>query len=195
VERALAQLQPGNVEITEINALSTSRSDVPTVTVTIHQGMILEHRQRVVPASPEAVYQVFTRLGGKRGWFNLNWVWEMRGFLDRMVGGVGFRRGRRDPDELQVGDALDFWRVETLEPERLLRLRTEMKMPGKAWLQWQVTPREKKKAFLTQTTFFAPKGLMGWLYWYAAYPLHRLIFRKLIDQIANWAVSPKPEQD
>ena len=195
VERALAQLQPGNVEITEINALSTSRSDVPTVTVTIHQGMILEHRHRVVPASPEAVYQVFTRLGGKRGWFNLNWVWEMRGFLDRMVGGVGFRRGRRDPDELQVGDALDFWRVETLEPERLLRLRTEMKMPGKAWLQWQVTPREKKKAFLTQTTFFAPKGLMGWLYWYAAYPLHRLIFRKLIDQIATRAISSKLKQD
>jgi uncharacterized protein YndB with AHSA1/START domain len=163
--------------------------------VTIHEGMILEHHQRVVNASPEAVYQVFTRLGGKRGWFNLNWVWEMRGFLDRMVGGVGFRRGRRDPDELQLGDALDFWRVETLEPGQLLRLRTEMKMPGKAWLQWQVTPREKKKAFLTQTTFFAPKGLMGWLYWYTVYPLHKLIFRKLIDQIATRAISSKLKQD
>ena len=195
VERALAQLQPGNVEITEINALSTSQSDVPSVTVTIHQGMILEHRQRVVPASPEAVYQIFTRLGGKLGWFNLNWVWEMRGFLDRMVGGVGFRRGRRDPEELQVGDALDFWRVETLEPERLLRLRAEMKMPGKAWLQWQVTPQEEEKTLLAQTTFFAPKGLTGWLYWYVSYPLHKLIFRKLIDQIANRAVSLKPKQD
>jgi uncharacterized protein YbjT (DUF2867 family) len=195
VERALAQLQPGNVELTELNALSTSQNDVPPVTVTIHQGMILEHRQRVVPASPEAVYQIFTRLGGKFGWFNLNWVWEMRGFLDRMVGGVGFQRGRRDPDELQVGDALDFWRVETLEPERLLRLRTEMKLPGKVWLQWQVTPQEEEKTLLSQTTFFAPKGLTGLLYWYSLYPLHCLIFRKLIDQIANRAVSPKPKQD
>ena len=195
VERALAQLQPGNIEITEINAFSTSQSHVPPVTMTFHQGMILEHHQRVVPASPEAVYQIFMRLGGKRGWFNLNWVWEMRGFLDRMVGGVGFRRGRRDPDELQVGDALDFWRVETLEPERLLRLRAEMKIPGKAWLQWQVTPQEEEKTVLSQTTFFAPKGLTGWLYWYVSYPLHRLIFRKLIDQIANQAVSPKPKQD
>jgi uncharacterized protein YndB with AHSA1/START domain len=195
VERALAQLEPGKIESTRNDALNTTWGDEPPVTVTIHEGMILEHHQRVVNASPEAVYQVFTRLGGKRGWFNLNWVWEMRGFLDRMVGGVGFRRGRRDPDELQLGDALDFWRVETLEPGQLLRLRTEMKMPGKAWLQWQVTPREKKKAFLTQTTFFAPKGLMGWLYWYAAYPLHKLIFRKLIDQITNRAVSPKLKQD
>jgi uncharacterized protein YbjT (DUF2867 family) len=195
VERALAQLEPGKIESTRNDALNSTSGDEPPFTVTIHEGMILEHHKRVVNASPESVYQVFTRLGGKRGWFNLNWVWEMRGFLDRMVGGVGFRRGRRDPDELQLGDALDFWRVETLEPGQLLRLRTEMKMPGKAWLQWQVTPREKKKAFLTQTTFFAPKGLMGWLYWYAAYPLHRLIFRKLIDQISTRAVSPKLKQD
>jgi hypothetical protein len=195
VERALAQLEPGKIESARNDALNSTSGDEPPFTVTIHEGMILEHHKRVVNASPESVYQVFTRLGGKRGWFNLNWVWEMRGFLDRMVGGVGFRRGRRDPDELQLGDALDFWRVETLEPRQLLRLRTEMKMPGKAWLQWQVTPREKKKAFLTQTTFFAPKGLMGWLYWYAAYPLHRLIFRKLIDQISTRAVSPKLKQD
>jgi len=157
--------------------------------------MILEHYTRVVPASAEAVYQIFTGLGGKRGWFNVNWAWRIRGFLDRMFGGVGFRRGRRDPDELQVGDVLDFWRVETLEPGQLLRLRAEMKTPGIAWLQWQVTPREKKKALLLQTSFFAPKGLLGWLYWYASYPLHRLIFSKLIDQIATQSISSKSKQD
>jgi hypothetical protein len=163
--------------------------------VTIQEGMILEHHKRLVPAPAEVVYQIFTGLGGKRGWLNVNWAWRMRGFLDRMFGGVGFRRGRRDPDELLVGDALDFWRVETLVPGKLLRLRAEMKLPGKAWLQWQVIPREKKKAVLLQTSFFAPKGLLGWLYWYAAYPLHKIIFRKLIDQIATRAISWEPKQD
>jgi hypothetical protein len=195
VERALAQLDPSRIESFWSDGLNAAGSDDRPVTVTVHEGMILEHHKRIVPASVGAVYKTFTSLGGERGWFNVDWAWRLRGFLDRMFGGVGFRRGRRSPDELQVGDALDFWRVETLEPERLLRLRAEMKMPGKAWLQWQVTPQEDKKTLLTQTTFFAPRGLTGWLYWYVSYPLHRLIFRKLIDQIANRAVSPKPKQD
>jgi uncharacterized protein YbjT (DUF2867 family) len=195
VERALAHLEPGKIDSTWNDALSTTWGDEAPVSVTIHEGMILEHHKRIVPASAEDVYQIFTGLGGKRGWFNVNWAWRIRGFLDRMFGGVGFRRGRRDPDELQVGDVLDFWRVETLEPGQLLRLRAEMKMPGIAWLQWQVTPREKKKALLLQTSFFAPKGLLGWLYWYASYPLHRLIFSKLIDQIATQAISSKSKQD
>jgi len=195
VERALAQLDPSRIESFWNDGLNAAGSDDRPVRVTVHEGMILEHHKRIVPASAEAIYKTFTSLGGERGWFDVDWAWRLRGFLDRMFGGVGFRRGRRSPDELQVGDALDFWRVETLEPERLLRLRAEMKMPGKAWLQWQVTPQEDEKTLLSQTTFFAPRGLTGWLYWYVSYPLHRLIFRKLIDQIANRAVSPKPKQD
>ena len=191
VERALARLQASNVETAWSDALSTSQSDVPPVTLTTTEGMILEHRQRTVFASPTDVYQTFTGLGGKRGWFYMNWAWEIRGFIDRMIGGVGLRRGRRDPDELRVGDALDFWRVEAVEPGRLLRLRAEMKVPGKAWLQLQVTPGEADQALLSQTAFFAPKGLLGWLYWYALYPLHRLIFSGLIDQIAQRAVTLK----
>ena len=115
----------------------------------------------------------------------MNWAWEIRGFIDRLVGGVGVRRGRRDPDDLRVGDALDFWRVEAVESESLLRLRAEMKVPGKAWLQFQAVKREDGKTLLLQTAFFAPKGLMGWAYWYALYPIHRLIFSGLIDQIAR----------
>ena len=195
VERALAQLEPSKIDPNWTDAITTATGDGGPITVTIHEGMILEHHKRVVPASAEAVYHIFTGLGGKRGWFNVNWAWRIRGFVDRMFGGVGFRRGRRDPDELQVGDALDFWRVETLEPGQLLRLRSEMKTPGIAWLQWQVTPREKKSVLLLQTSYFAPKGLLGWLYWYAAYPLHKLIFRKLIDQIATLAINSKPKQD
>jgi hypothetical protein len=119
------------------------------------------------------------------------WAWEIRGFIDRLIGGVGLRRGRRDPDELRVGDALDLWRGEAVEPECLLRLRAEMKVPGKAWLQLKVTPHEAEQTLLSQTAFFAPRGLLRWLYWYALYPIHGLIFSGLIDQIAWRAVSLK----
>ncbi len=193
VERALARLEASNIETTWSDALSTSQGDVPPVTLTTNEGMIVEHRQRVVPASMADLYKTFMGLGGKRGWFYMNWAWEIRGFMDRMLGGVGLRRGRRDPDELRVGDALDFWRVEAIEPGRLLRLRAEMKVPGKAWLQLKVTPHEAEKALLSQTAFFAPKGLFGWLYWYALYPLHGLIFSGLIDQIAQRALAMKPK--
>jgi hypothetical protein len=188
VERALAQLEPGRIESTWIGSSSTLQDGSP-LTVSVHEGMIVEHQRRVIPAPSEAVYPVFTGLGGKRGWFNLTWAWRARAILDRLLGGVGFRRGRRDPDELQVGDALDSWRVEALEPGAMLRLRSEMKLPGTAWLQWRVIPREAGKVLLVQTTFFAPRGLPGWLYWYAAYPLHKWMFRTLIDQVAKQALT------
>ena len=149
--------------------------------------MIQEQRQRIVAASPADVYTVFTGLGGRRGWLSMDWAWKLRGSLDRMIGGVGLRRGRRHPRELCVGDALDFWRVEAVEPDRLLRLRAEMKVPGEAWLQFRVTPLDEEHSLLAQTAFFAPKGLPGWLYWYALYPIHTRIFSGLADQIARRA--------
>ena len=194
VERALARLLASNVETAWSDALSTSQNDVPPVILTTHEGMITEHRQRLVAASPADVYKIFLGVGGKRGWFYMNWAWAIRGFMDQMIGGVGLRRGRRDPDELRVGDALDFWRVEAVEPGLLLRLRAEMKVPGKAWLQFQVAPRDNGQTLLSQTAFFASKGLMGWLYWYALYPLHGLIFSGLIDQIAQRAAALSPDQ-
>ncbi len=191
VERTLAQLQASNIETTWSDALGTTQGDVPPVVLTNQEGMILEHRQRTVSASPADIYAVFTGLGGMRGWFFMNWAWGLRGWLDRLLGGVGVRRGRRDPDRVRVGDALDFWRVEAVEPDRMMRLRAEMKVPGKAWLQFQVVPREDHRTLLSQTAFFAPKGLMGWLYWFALYPLHGLIFNGLIDGIARRAVAVK----
>jgi len=192
VESALAQLQVSPAETAWSDALSTSQGIVPPLILTNEEGMVREHRQRVVAASPAALYEVFSGLGGRRGWFYMNWAWEIRGLLDRVIGGVGLRRGRRDPDHLRVGDALDFWRVEAVEPNRLLRLRAEMKVPGNAWLQFQVTPRGADQTLLSQTAFFAPKGLFGWLYWYGLYPLHGLIFSGLIDQIARRASALKP---
>jgi hypothetical protein len=194
VERAIARLEASNVETAWSDALSTSQGDVPPVTLTTREGMIVEHRQRIVDASGADVYRIFIGLGGKRGWFYMNWAWKIRGFIDQIIGGVGLRRGRRDPDELRVGDALDFWRVEDVEPERLLRLRAEMKVPGKAWLQFEVNAHGEEQTRLSQTAFFAPKGLMGWLYWYALYPVHGFIFSGLIDQIAQRAVTKKNKQ-
>ena len=133
-------------------------SYAPPVVLTTHEGMILEQRQRVVAAPPEAVYRVFTGIGGARGWFYMNWAWELRGLMDRLTGGVGLRRGRRDPDALRVGDALDFWRVEALEPGRCLRLRAEMKVPGEAWLSFRSSPRRTAAPCSPRPPSSRPKG-------------------------------------
>lgn len=184
VKRALDRLQASNIETTWSDALGTSLRDVAPVILTTHEGMIVERRQRVVRTSPSESFKVFMGLGGKRGWLASNWAWKIRGFADRMIGGIGMRRGRRHADELRVGDALDFWRVEAVEADRLLRLRAEMKVPGQAWLQFQATPLEGGGTLLSQSAFFAPRGLAGWLYWYALYPVHKIIFSGLIDEIA-----------
>ena len=176
-----------SLETSWSDALSTSHRGEPPVVLTTQEGMIVERRQQTVSASPEAVYKAFTRLGGRRGWVYMNWAWQIRGFMDRLFGGVGLRRGRRDPNALRIGDALDFWRVEAVEPGRLIRLRAEMKVPGKAWLQFQVSPGEGGGTLLVQTAFFAPRGLAGWVYWYALYPFHALIFSGLIAGVAKGA--------
>lgn len=193
VERALARLHASNVETAWSDALSTTRGSLPPVTLTTHEGMVVENRQCIVPASSDAVFKVFTGIGGKRGWLYMNWAWVIRGFIDRLVGGVGLRRGRRDPDTLRVGDALDFWRVEAVEPDHLLRLRAEMLVPGQAWLQFKAAPLPDGTTLLSQTAFFAPKGLFGWAYWYGLYPIHGLIFSGLIRQVARRAAQPKKD--
>lgn len=185
VERALERLQASSLESTWSDALSACSSDASPVILTTREGMNIEQRQRVVAASPEEVYRVISGLGGQRGWLYMNWAWRIRGGLDRMLGGAGLRRGRRDPHELRVGDALDFWRVEAAEPDRMLRLRAEMKVPGNAWLQFKTLPREEGGTLLSQTAYFASRGLFGWLYWYALYPVHAIIFSGLIKRIAE----------
>lgn len=151
------------------------------------EGLIFERRHLVTPASAAAIFQVLTSLGGKNGWLYANMLWKIRGALDRLVGGVGLRRGRSPSAELRVGDSLDFWRVEALVPHRLLRLRAEMKLPGKAWLQFEIVPQGHAKKRLLQTAIYEPQGLKGLLYWYSLYPLHRLIFRGLIAAIVRKA--------
>jgi hypothetical protein len=185
VRLALANLEASQVETAWSDALVTSQGDVSPVVLTTQDGMIIETRQRLVRATPARIYRAFTGLGGARGWLYANWTWRLRGILDRLVGGVGLRRGRRHPDDVRVGDALDFWRVEAVKPNRLLRLRAEMKVPGDAWLQFEARPQSEEETLLVQTAFFAPKGLSGFLYWYLLYPLHGLIFSGMIRNLAR----------
>ncbi len=185
---ALANLERGEIETAWSDALSTSQGAAPPVTLSAQEGLIIERRQLLVPEPPEALFRSYTGLGGVRGWLYANWAWRVRGMFDRLAGGIGFRRGRRDPDRLRPGDALDFWRVEAVEPPSLLRLRAEMKVPGRAWLQFESRPAPGG-SLLVQTAYFAPRGLPGHLYWYALYPAHAAIFRNLVRKVAERARS------
>jgi uncharacterized protein YbjT (DUF2867 family) len=189
VELALARLESGEVETMWTDALMTTQGDEPPVVFTTQEGLNFEHRQLVVAAPVAAVYCTLVGLGGARGWLYLNWVWRLRGLLDRLAGGVGMRRGRRDPNDLRVGDALDFWRVEAVEPDHLIRLRAEMKVPGRAWLQFHVHPLPEEQSLLSQTAYFAPKGVPGFLYWYGLYPIHKIVFAGMIHKIADRAAA------
>jgi uncharacterized protein YbjT (DUF2867 family) len=157
-----------------------------------HEGMLLQRHHRHVKAPPQAVFQTFCSVGGENGWPAGNLLWQLRGLLDRAVGGVGMRRGRRHPRELRVGDPVDFWRVEALEPERLLRLRSEMRLDGHAWLQFTVRP-EGTGSRLEQTAFFEPHGLLGLLYWYSVLPFHLFVFPGMIRTLKLRAEAAVPE--
>ncbi len=145
---------------------------------------LVDSRTVTVEASAAEAFAPVTRIGGKKGWYCANWLWRMRGTLDLLVGGVGLRRGRRDPESLCVGDTVDCWRVEALEPNRLLRLAAEMKLPGRAWLEFEVTESEGTST-IRQTASFDPVGLLGRAYWYVVYPLHQYVFAGMLRGIAH----------
>ena len=183
--RVVAELDAGQIETAWSDAHSPSLAQDDPIRLESQQGMILERRRRQVAAPASAVYRVLTGIGGQRGWYYANWAWRIRGIVDRLLGGVGLRRGRRHPDELRVGDALDFWRVEALEADHLVRLRAEMKLPGRAWIQFEVRDTEAGTSQLEQTAAFLPKGLGGLAYWYGLYPVHARIFDGLAREIAR----------
>ncbi len=138
-----------------------------------------------------AAFRPIRRIGGDNGWYYGDWLWRTRGFLDLLAGGAGMRRGRRNPEDLVVGDTLDFWRVEAYEPNRRLLLAAEMKLPGRAWLEFEVKP-SGSGSVIHQTAVFDPVGLLGLLYWYGIYPLHRRVFRGMLREIAKRSVKPEP---
>jgi uncharacterized protein YbjT (DUF2867 family) len=187
VRAALANLETGLVETSWTDALASSEGDVTPVLLATQEGIILERRLRVVQAPPDAVYREFSRLGGETGWLFMDWAWHLRGWLDRLLGGVGLRRGRRDSQDVRVGDAVDFWRVEAVEPGQGLRLRAEMKVPGRAWLEFKVEAIDAATSRLSQTAYFASRGLAGLAYWYLLYPIHSLMFSGLARHLARRA--------
>ena len=145
---------------------------------------MVDSRTRTVNASAPMAFKPIRRIGGQTGWYYGNWLWKIRGFLDLLVGGVGVRRGRRDPDQLHVGDALDFWRVEQFQDNKRLCLAAEMKVPGRAWLEFEVT-EENEQSTVRQTAIFDPVGLSGILYWYALYPLHQFVFHGMLRNLCK----------
>ena len=149
--------------------------------------LMRDTRTASVNAAPAQAFEPVRRVGGQAGWYSANWLWKIRGWMDRIFGGVGMTRGRRDPDLCAVGDAIDAWTVEAYEPDRWLRLSADMKLPGRGWLEFEVTPLEGGRSLIRQTATFDPRGLLGYAYWYAVYPLHALVFGGLLRQIAERA--------
>lgn len=188
VRRALERTEAGKVATRWSDAGGPRR---PGVRLEDKEGVIREVRTRLVDAEPERVFRAFASLGGAHGWRVWNWAWKARGAADQLFGGPGLRRGRRHPELLFPGEALDFWRVEEYRPPELLRLRAEMKVPGRAWLQFEAVG-EGDRTRLVQTAYFAPTGFLGWLYWYGIYPLHAKIFSDLVDALAEDAEALAP---
>lgn len=178
VRTALGQLTPAHVE--------PVWSDSPgAVRQVKHEGFFIDHRSLAVQADPQAVFQVLAGLGGRQGWPFANGLWQARGWLDSLLGGPGLR-GQGHPDLLRPGDALDYYRVEAVEENRLLRLRSELKAPGAGWMEWRIRSAPGG-CQISQTAYFAPLGLAGCSYWYALKPVHTWVFHGLIKAIVRRA--------
>jgi uncharacterized protein YbjT (DUF2867 family) len=153
-------------------------------------SLYVDRRARVVAAEPAAVWRVIEGIGGERGWYSFPLAWTARGWLDRLAGGVGLRRGRRHPDRLHVGETLDFWRVEERRPGELLRLRAEMRLPGLAWLELGVATVDGRTTYV-QRAVFHPRGLAGHAYWWAVAPFHGIVFGGMARNITAAAERPR----
>ncbi len=149
--------------------------------------LLKDKRVRTTDASIKSLWQAVEEIGGDNGWYGSDFLWYLRGLLDRVIGGVGLRRGRRDPVHLRVGDSLDFWRVESLVPEQSLKLYAEMILPGKAWLEFRISKLANGQSEVVQEASFSPRGLGGQLYWYAVLPLHSFVFPTMIRNLIRSA--------
>jgi uncharacterized protein YbjT (DUF2867 family) len=189
IERALAREDREFAETRWSDAISSGGTDPALFGSYGGQRVgrrLADSRECEVEVPVRAAFEPIRRIGGTTGWYAYDWLWRLRGFIDLLCGGVGIRRGRRDPETLAVGDTVDWWRVERFEPDRLLRLRAEMRLPGRAWLEFEVQPREGGST-IRQTAEFDPSGVLGLMYWYGIYPLHAAVFRGMVMGIARAA--------
>lgn len=191
VEEAIARaLVNEDQEISETrwsDSLS-SAGPVPNWGGVKFRNRLVDSRVIEIDAPIESAFQPIQCIGGRTGWYYANWLWNLRGFLDLIVGGIGIRRGRKDPVELIVGDPLDFWRVQKFEPPQRLRLAAEMKLPGRAWLEFEVDEVSPGRSRIRQTAEFDPFGLAGLAYWYSVWPLHQFVFTGMLRNIGRAGV-------
>jgi uncharacterized protein YbjT (DUF2867 family) len=187
IDRALVNEDKKFAETRWSDALSSTGDD-PSWGGVKFGSRLVDSRKVKVECAPERAFAPIQRIGGKNGWYSVNWAWSLRGFIDLLLGGVGVRRGRANPAQIDIGDAIDFWRVEAFEPNKLLRLRAEMKLPGRAWLQFEVE-ESGDGSEIRQTAIFDPVGVFGLLYWYGLFPIHNLIFAGMLKQIAKHALA------
>ncbi len=187
IGRALAATEEGNVPTSFVDADLVVFRPVPTDPEWAGGTVLKDERSVTTELRPEAVFGALARIGGDTGWYGGEWLWRLRGLLDQLAGGPGLRRGRRR--DLAVGDALDFWRVEELVPARRLRLHAEMRLPGEAWLTWDLDPVGSGTR-VTQTATFRPRGLLGRMYWLAVAPFHRLVFPGMLAGVLTEAATP-----
>jgi uncharacterized protein YbjT (DUF2867 family) len=183
IERAIRNEDQDFAETRWTDALA-SRGETKGWGGDVFGARLVDSRVIRLDCTPEGAFRAIQQLGGGSGWYYANWLWRLRGLVDLAVGGAGIRRGRRDAETLRIGDVVDFWRVEAIEENRLLRLAAEMKLPGRAWLQFEIESAGSSSCELRQTALFDPVGLAGLAYWYALYPLHALVFRGLLRGIA-----------
>ncbi|HVQ88603.1 MAG TPA: SDR family oxidoreductase [Actinomycetes bacterium] len=186
VELALRRIKDADVATRWSNASVRGAPSDPLPTDPDWAGgsLYVDERERPSTASPRAIWQIIEGIGGDRGWYSFPLAWELRGVLDRLAGGVGLRRGRRDRNRLMVGESLDFWRVEEREPGHLLRLRAEMRLPGLAWLEMRV---ESHPTVYHQRAIFHPRGLLGHMYWWVVAPFHGIVFGSMVRNITRAA--------
>jgi hypothetical protein len=188
IRRALAREDQEIAETRWSDALSSAGSPRSWGGVRFGSRLV-ESRTVTVPVPAATAFAPIRSIGGKTGWYALNWLWRVRGYLDLLFGGVGLRRGRPHPTQLRMGDPVDFWRVEVLEPDRRLRLAAEMTLPGRAWLEFEVTS-DGPSSTIRQTAIFDPLGWRGLAYWYLLLPVHKLVFRRMLRGIARAAEPP-----
>jgi uncharacterized protein YbjT (DUF2867 family) len=184
IARALENEEREFAETRWSDALSASGATPPSFGGVRIGPRLVESREVEVPVRAPRAFAAVRRIGGRTGWYRHDWLWQLRGFLDLLVGGAGMRRGRRDPEQAAVGDTIDCWRVTGFVPDRSLRLAAEMRLPGRAWLEFEVSPCEGGSR-LRQTAVFQPSGLLGLAYWYGIYPLHALVFRGMLRGMAD----------
>lgn len=191
VERALTRIGEANVATRWSNASVPGAASEPLPTDPVWSGGTLYTDVQEVDsaATPQELWGAVQRIGGESGWYSASFLWRVRGLMDRLVGGVGLRRGRRDPNVLAIGDAVDFWRVEERVPNKLLRLRAEMKMPGRAWLEFEVSEGSNGGSHLRQRAVYWPRGLSGHMYWWSVAPFHAVVFPPMARHIVEYAES------